>query len=188
MKIRTGFVSNSSTQSFICPLCNDNYEIMDGDPENDTYDLCICENHHSFCQIHIPFTIEEILITMRDELIKKKHPIEVTLVKDIDTYSPKELKKLFDRENADKEGMDKLSAINLDNFIHYFFSHLPVKLCPICTFKRILPCDIKDYFFITAEIDTVLSNLEKTFGTYEKFQKFLDKNRNINLDWNKNEN
>ncbi|MHA1468968.1 MAG: hypothetical protein ACTSSP_00250 [Candidatus Asgardarchaeia archaeon] len=184
MKIRTGFVSNSSTQSFVCPLCDDLYLLMDGDPETNTYALCICKNHHAFCQVHIPFSVEEITKVMKEEL--KKNPPDAVIPshikKKIDKLSLRELKELFDRKNEDKK-----TAMEMNDFIHYFFRNLPTKLCPICTFKRILPCDVKDYFFITAEMDTVLNNIQKTFGTYKKFQKFLDTNRNQNLDWDENE-
>ena len=43
MKIRNGFVSNSSSSSFICESCGNTYETSDDDP------IAICVNGHEFC-------------------------------------------------------------------------------------------------------------------------------------------
>lgn len=50
MKIRSGFVSNSSSSSFICDVCGENQS---------GYDMCIsdaemwqCVNGHTFCESH----------------------------------------------------------------------------------------------------------------------------------------
>ena len=51
MKIRTGFVSNSSSSSFICQICN---ESADGwDWNNHCGDKLMCVNGHCFCQEHV---------------------------------------------------------------------------------------------------------------------------------------
>ena len=48
MKIRTGFVSNSSSSSFVCELCGN-----EGDGYIEETNLCSCINGHVFCRIHI---------------------------------------------------------------------------------------------------------------------------------------
>lgn len=46
MKIRAGFVSNSSSSSFVCHVCGD--EVSGVDLELVYYELGICENGHHF--------------------------------------------------------------------------------------------------------------------------------------------
>ena len=58
MKIRKGFVSNSSTSSFVCLVCGDAEEVEDycDDPE-DSY-FYKCENGHVFCSKHATSEID----------------------------------------------------------------------------------------------------------------------------------
>lgn len=50
MKIRKGFVSNSSTSSFICEICG--REEMGMDLSLDECEMFECENGHTMCQEH----------------------------------------------------------------------------------------------------------------------------------------
>lgn len=52
MKIRKGFVSNSSSSSFICEAC----ESVEGgyDARLSDVGMCECENGHILCQSHVP--------------------------------------------------------------------------------------------------------------------------------------
>lgn len=51
MKVRKGFVSNSSSSSFICDVCG---EIFSGyDNSLSDFDLVMCEEDHVFCYHHI---------------------------------------------------------------------------------------------------------------------------------------
>lgn len=48
MKVRNGFVSNSSTSSFICEVCGRTESGYDGDGCA-AYDMTYCENEHTYC-------------------------------------------------------------------------------------------------------------------------------------------
>lgn len=50
MKVRTGFVSNSSTSSFICDICG--REEMGMDLSLDDCEMFECENGHTMCTEH----------------------------------------------------------------------------------------------------------------------------------------
>jgi len=51
MKTRKGFVSNSSSSSFVCSICNEGFEVeysfIEGDPE-----IRQCVKGHIFCKEH----------------------------------------------------------------------------------------------------------------------------------------
>ena len=47
MKIRTGFVSNSSSSSFICEVCGE--EISGMDLSAREVNMYVCKNYHRFC-------------------------------------------------------------------------------------------------------------------------------------------
>jgi hypothetical protein len=51
MKIRTGFVSNSSSSSFTCDVCGEEYSGMDACLSD--AEMYQCENGHTFCECHI---------------------------------------------------------------------------------------------------------------------------------------
>jgi hypothetical protein len=53
MKIRNGFVSNSSTSSFVCDFCGEQYTGWDASPYDKEYDCSICENEHVLCNMHL---------------------------------------------------------------------------------------------------------------------------------------
>ena len=51
MKIRNGFVSNSSSSSFICEVCGDTFETWDEGISH--FNLVMCMDYdHLFCEIH----------------------------------------------------------------------------------------------------------------------------------------
>jgi hypothetical protein len=53
MKQRNGFVSNSSSSSFVCDICGEVYEGWDASPHDDSYDCSVCPNEHIMCNEHI---------------------------------------------------------------------------------------------------------------------------------------
>jgi hypothetical protein len=58
MKIRSGFVSNSSTSSFICDICGANGAGSDC-AGIDEYGFCKCVNGHTICLDHLLPGFEE---------------------------------------------------------------------------------------------------------------------------------
>jgi len=57
MKTRNGFVSNSSTSSFICSVCGEEYVGQDASPGD--FDCSECPNGHIICNDHLK-DIEEL--------------------------------------------------------------------------------------------------------------------------------
>jgi hypothetical protein len=54
MKIRTGFVSNSSSSSFVCEICSHSETGYDASP--DDLGFAVCVNEHIFCEEHLLHT------------------------------------------------------------------------------------------------------------------------------------
>ena len=66
MKIRNGYVSNSSSSSFVCDICRAEYSGMDACL--DDAGMYSCENGHIICEDHID---SEVLENFRKEKIEE---------------------------------------------------------------------------------------------------------------------
>ena len=64
MKIRTGFVSNSSSESFVCEICGEVGSGWDASPSE--VGMSMCEHYHYFCSEHI---------NDKDDLIRVDNPL-----------------------------------------------------------------------------------------------------------------
>ena len=65
MKIRKGFVSNSSSQSFVCDVCG--YETSGWDLSLSEAEMVECENGHTLCQEHVLEASQEQLREILDK-------------------------------------------------------------------------------------------------------------------------
>ena len=88
MKIRTGFVSNSSSSSFICDVCDSEHSGMDASLEEAC--MMVCENGHTICTEHLlgEIEIEEIkkIVIKRYESYKNEYVIIVKTYPYSDDY------------------------------------------------------------------------------------------------------
>jgi len=75
LKIRKGFVSNSSSSSFICDVCGEAVSGMD--MSLDEAEMYECENGHTFCRDHA---------TDKDELEEKLNKLAEDDEEDTDSY------------------------------------------------------------------------------------------------------
>ena len=164
MKIRTGFVSNSSTASFICPICTEHYEIMDGDPTSAPYSLATCKNFHGFCVSHMLGPEDRVLELMKEAVIKSKERD----IEGIENMSIEKLRDLFAR-NSDGDFKDK----RLYLFISEFFTSIPEELCPICSFKVIRNHDLMSYLLATVVKEEVADEIRQRFSSFAEFSTFL---------------
>jgi hypothetical protein len=114
MKLRTGFVSNSSSESFTCDVCKETVSGMDmGLSDADMYR---CVNNHTFCEDHFEgeMNIEELF----EQLAKEK-----------------KTGTSLDEMSEDDEDYESCK----EDYISELRYELPAALCPICTLKK--PCD-----------------------------------------------
>lgn len=169
MKIRNGFVSNSSSSSFICNVCGE---------DASGWDICLseaemteCVNGHTFCDNHmLDVNRKEICISILKDTIKiyeksvKNHPddkyykeyLEMynTHLSKIDTYNDDEIEELLEDDNID------------------FRYNAPDICCPLCQLQKITDNDALNYLLSkdNMTVDDVLKEIKEKYKTYNKFK------------------
>ena len=159
MKIRNGFVSNSSSSSFICSSCGDVYEIYDADSAR--Y-IVTCQNNHTTCYSCLKYAVEnhmsaKIFLTelkryVIDELDKTKNGnasifeydqvVGNKVLSSILNYSMNNKNpKVFDIVESEILGYNDLSSC------------FPSTLCPICNFYDYDPLEMISYIRKLYNID-----------------------------------
>ncbi|MCK9369184.1 hypothetical protein M0R04_04535 [Candidatus Dojkabacteria bacterium] len=73
MKIRKGFVSNSSSSSFICDVCG----FVESGYDMSLYDaeMYQCENGHTFCNKHMVLASEYDMKCDDDEIVDSRYEV-----------------------------------------------------------------------------------------------------------------
>jgi hypothetical protein len=129
MKIRYGFVSNSSTSSFICCITNSVAVAGHSSDYYDGADPASCVGGHEFCQEFIlNDAVAETIEEKRDSLYFINMDYKL-----VEKMSDEEIEKSY-IENTEKI-KDKLNggSNNYGNRIN----EIPRSFCPICQFKEI---------------------------------------------------
>jgi hypothetical protein len=127
MKIRKGFVSNSSSSSFICDICGEEVSGMDIDlAEMEMYE---CENGHVFCEAHLDDDYDE-LEAIREYILNCAY-----LMKEKTEEEKKEIKNLEKDELVEK----------YEDYFCEMRYEFPSKFCPLCTLKHITKDTLLQY-------------------------------------------
>jgi len=157
MKTRNGFISNSSSTSFICDVCSHMESGMDASARDLGFETCV--NGHVFCDSHV-------------ENLPKQTPADIR--KDIKEQITSD--KYWD-ETTKKSALDELDD-TLDDDIEELFEEsysddgVAACQCPICTFTELSTDDgfaflKKNSGFANKEI---LDAIKSTFKTYKEFE------------------
>ena len=173
MKIRNGFVSNSSSSSFICDICQEDYSGYDVDYSE--CEICECENGHSMCWQHLTNENRKILNEF-DELdwMKLSPEVAAGILWSIGQYTIKQDHHIQSKQQLMTMTIEQLDELRskLGELEYYELLHdLPAELCPICGFDDLILSDIAAFLMFTNDLTQtdIKAVLKKEFGSYSKF-------------------
>lgn len=162
VKYRTGFVSNSSSSSYICEVCG---EIFSGwDTGFEEFGLYECVNNHVFCEDHAkekPYITKERMIELFE---KEKSWIDKDKMEGI-------LKTI---EKGDEFEIEELLEDYLENGR---YDVIPEQ-CPLCSLIEINDSDRIDYLMLRGEYTygSLLKEIRERFKNYDGFKQHLREN------------
>ena len=173
MKKRIGFVSNSSSSSFICDVCNTVESGFDmGLEEAEMYE---CENGHTFCISHANKSLDDLDDGMKFKLVAEyavgRH-YEIKDDKDRKILIDKEIKKFWEKTSKE-EMLELFEDEEYDDDIKSGYS-VPKEICPICSMTEFSDSDLLEYLIkkMNHPKEDILKEIREKFSTYDEFKKF----------------
>jgi len=156
MKVRIGFVSNSSSSSFICPVCNEQYAGRDGEYEIET---CFCEEcDNEFCRDCVG--AKQTIIKYGDASCKECMMDANAQVCPCETILNRKIIKgeeCPDKITPEEWGLD----VEFD--------------CPVCNIKKVQDEDILKYVLKINNLKKkdIVKQIQGQFKSYKEFEKYL---------------
>jgi hypothetical protein len=161
MKIRLDFVTNSSSSSYICEICGDEYS--DYDASLSDAGMTQCENGHTFCDSHMGPDNKRLAVieAIRMNLDHEEPGQKVRLMTVIGLL-----------ESKDPEIMDELEELYSEYELRY---DMPERGCPICTFTRLTDTVIADYLLKKYNVDQnqLKDELKEKFATFKDYRNYV---------------
>lgn len=157
MKIRSGFVSNSSSSSFICGVCKTVETGYDGEYNIET---TMCDYGHEWCAKHdlkssILSTEQKVKIISSDEyFVKNLKDEDVEFLK---SDNKEEIDGIFEQYEED----------NVDEISEY--------LCPVCTLSSISDTFVLKYLLKRSgkKLSNIKKEIRNKFNTLNDLKKGL---------------
>jgi radical SAM protein with 4Fe4S-binding SPASM domain len=147
MKIRQGFVSNSSSSSFVCDVCQVNYSGWDASPSDFDHKKCI--RGHIFCS---------------DLLVDKEKFQELC-----DKFDEVEYESLPDEWYNEEDSIEKYGLSDDDRY------EVPQQFCPICSMTQICNSDCISYMYkkYNTNNEELAKEIRDKFSNYDEFCNYL---------------
>ena len=163
MKIRKGFVSNSSSSSFVCDVCGN---VESGyDASASEVGFANCENGHEFCEDHIVRNLSDDQIR---GLIKR-------IIESGD--AGEDFSEMSEAEQFEEiRGVLENKYMNTSSFEEYGFDYeLPAECCPICSMQHIPDSEVLTYILKSHEFtrQNMMEKIRRDFQTYGDFKAFI---------------
>lgn len=154
MKIRKGFVSNSSSSSFTCDVCGETESGMDCSLS----DILMreCKNGHTFCDSHAEKLLEKLdSVEYKREFLSKNYPDNFP---DINSLTDDEVE-----DDADNYDLDDRYGC-------------PSEFCPICNFMEPKDSELLAYLLKSSNFSRkkVLKDIKLNFKSHDDFAKFIE--------------
>lgn len=156
MKIRSDFVTNSSSSSFVCEICGH----TEGGWDMSLFDADMyeCENGHTFCRCHA----KEL---SREEMIELILSYNMTIY-DCKTKEYESVSREYFNDKDDEEIFDFLTEDG---------SNLPTAMCPICSLEEATSEDLLNYLLKKNNLKTeeILKEWKEAFNSYAELRDYL---------------
>lgn len=168
MKTRNGFVSNSSSSSFICQVCGEEASGMDLSMSD--AGMCKCYNDHVFCESHQ----REIGNVISTEEKRNKIIAYYKAIKTDDKYWT------LDEINRIVSDIQKMTKKEVENRYDDFVldQGIDSRYCPICMFES--PLDTQLFTYLVKKSGKtpkdIMELAKSEFETYENFLLYLRSN------------
>lgn len=146
-KYRTSFVTNSSSSSFICDICDENHSGWDSCPSDIGGGSCV--NGHSFCDCFRDFSVDQG--RLKEDLVRQ---IKVDIV----NFRTKSYWINDGGEGRAKKAEEDLRFLEVgevdpNDLVSSYFDELPESKCPICSFQTYSNSDMCNYLYKLYGID-----------------------------------
>jgi hypothetical protein len=175
MKIRKGFVTNSSSSSYVCEICNNVESGYDSSASD--CGMYQCKNDHTFCQSHILVNDEtptrgDLLREINRSIANYERMIvtnpDYKAYKDYLAEAQADLDIALTCDDNSSEFNDMCQGYELDYY-------LPISKCPICNFDILSSSDLRRYINKKYNIDnkTIEQEVKDTFNSYDEFEAYL---------------
>ena len=155
MKVRHGFVSNSSSSSFLCDLCKHHEAGYDGDYGDFSY--VVCENDHHICEGHkldacAKKSVEEMLAILKGDIDNEEYT-------ELEGASEEEIRSVYEEFLEEENWGREISA----------------EQCPLCQLEAVEDRMLIDFLFMKMNTtrEEYVKTLKSQFGTLENLEKFI---------------
>jgi len=171
-KFRMGFVSNSSSSSFICDICGGVETGYDASPSD--FEMFQCENGHTFHDSCSQIDVDEPTFEIKKQRVKNYYE------KQIEYWSKHSSSKKDEYIQEEKENIIQLETIDEDDLEDIYSDivcdcGISSEFCPICQMKIVTKDDSIKYLFKKLGIDEkgLAKEVKEKFKSYDDLVNFI---------------